>query len=114
MSDRIIYARGDPKTTQYVQQLNMIAGLVEVPTIMYLTSTHWGDVVAELDAQYRGMLMDPTKPAPWDLHPNKPIKIGQLTVVNSGTEDQEVCNLLNHHGAEIAAFGARRDALRTS
>jgi len=60
--------------------------------------------------------MDPTKPAPWDLHPTKPIQFGAhepfLTVINSGTEDQEVCNLLNEEPARVAAFRERRDKLR--
>ena len=112
----IIYVRGDPKTTRYVQQLLMISGLIERSSQMYVTATHWGDIQAELNAQYRDALTDPTKPAPWDLHPNKPMQLGSrepyLTVINSGTDDQEVCNMLNEHPAEVAAFSARRDKLR--
>lgn len=117
MSDgRIIYCRGDPKVTKYIRQLELISGLIERSTVMYVTAQHWGDIIAELDAQYGDVMMDPTKPAPWKLHPNKPLRFGMhdphLTVINSGTDDQTVCNLLNEKPAEVAAFGARRDKLR--
>ena len=112
----IIYKRGDPKTTQFVKQLNLIAGLIEASTNLYLTSTHWGDVIAELNAQYRDVLMDPTQPAPWDLNPNKPMRFGakdpHLTVINSGTDDEQVVYLLNNEAPMVEAFGRKRDALR--
>ena len=118
MRDRIIYARGDPKTTKFIPQLMLIAGLIECSTIMYVTSTHWGDLIAELNAQYRDALMDPTKPAPWDGDGRRAMQFGAkfpcLTVVNSGTEDQSVCNMLNEKPAEVANFGARRDKLRVA
>ena len=114
MPDQLIYAPGDPKTTQYVMLLMMASGLIEHSTNYYVTSTHWGAIIAELNAQYRDRLMDPTKPAPWDLNGNKAMKFGKddpcLTVINSGTEDQEVCNLLNDEPARVARWGARRDA----
>lgn len=113
----IIYAPNDPKTTSYIQRLNIIAGLIPVDTQYYVTSTHWGYIIAELNAQYRDLLMDKTKPAPWDLHPNKPMRFGAkspfLTVINSGTEDQSVCDLLNDEPARVAEFGARAERLRT-
>lgn len=117
MSDgRIVYARGDPRLTRHLEKLRLIASLIKVSTVIWLTATDWGELIAELDAQYGDAMMDPTKPAPWKLHPNQPFTIGRydprLTVINSGTEDQAVCNLLNEKPAEVAEFGARRDKLR--
>lgn len=113
----IIYKRGDPKTTQFVRQLYLIAALIEVTTHYYLTATHWGDVVAELNAQYRENLWDQTLPAPWDVKPNGPMQIGKkdpiLWVHNAGTDDEQVVYLLNNEQPMVEAFGKRRDALRT-
>jgi hypothetical protein len=94
-----------------------IWGLVDVTTKYYVTSSNWGEIIAELDAQYVDQMMDPTKPAPWKLHPNIPMKFGVkppfLYVINSGTEDQRVCNVLNNDEPLSALFGAKRDRLRT-
>lgn len=119
MSQPLIYVKGDPRCTKYLDQLRLIASLIDKSTVYYVTSIHWGEIIAELDAQYRDRLMDPAKPAPWDGEGgNRPIKIGVkepfLTVYNSGTEDQDVCNLLNDEPARIANFGARRDKLRVA
>ena len=114
------YGPGDPRVTGYLRKLKLIASLIERSTVIYLTSTQWGLLIAELDAQYGAPedMMDPTRPPPWRLHPNRPFGIGRhdpkLTVINSGTEDERVCNMLNTKPAEVAAFGARRDRLRTS
>lgn len=114
MADQIIYKPGDPKETRYVQQLLLISGLIGVSTSMWLTSTHYKAVMDEFEAQYRDALMDPTRPAPWDTRTDR-FQIGArepfLTVINSGTEDEEVVYLLNEEPARVAEFGARRDAL---
>jgi len=118
MSGQIIYIRGDPKMTKFVQQLYLISGLIEATTHYYVTATHWGDIVAESNAQYRDALMDPTRPAPWDINPNGPMKIGTkdpyLMVHNAGTDDEQVVYLLNNEQPMVETFGRKRDALRTS
>ncbi len=118
MSTPKIYIPGDPRSTEFVQQLFLIAGLVEATTHYYVTSTHWGQIVAELDAQYRPMLMDPTRPAPWDTAPNQPMRIGikdpYLMVHNAGTDDEQVVYLLNEQAPMVEAFGKKRDALRVA
>jgi len=50
MAQPIIYVRGDPKTTKYVQQLLLISGLIERSTKYYVTATHWGYIMDELNA----------------------------------------------------------------
>ena len=117
MSTPKVYLPGDPRTTQYVQQLFLISGLIEATTHYYVTAGDWGRIVAELDAQYRPMLMDQTKPAPWDAAPRGPMKIGTkdpyLMVHNAGTDDEQVVWLLNEQQPQVEAFGKKRDALRT-
>jgi hypothetical protein len=119
VSVEIIYKRGDPKTTQFMKQLQIIWGLIEVTTKYYVTATHWADIHAELDAQYSDPsgMMDPTRPPPWKQRPNMPMKFGLkepfLYVINSGTDDDQVVNLLNNEAPMVEAFGKKRDALRT-
>lgn len=115
---QIVYVRDHPSRTQYIRQLELISGLIARSTDMYVTAEHWGWIIDELNAQYRDALMDPTKPAPWDLHPNKPLEFGmhdpKLRVINAGTDDTQVVWMLNEAPAMVAEFGARRDKLRTA
>ncbi len=119
MTTQFLCVRGDPRTTTYIRRLERISGIIGRSTDMYVTAEHWGWIIAELDAQYSGpdALMDPTKPAPWKLHPNNPLVFGRhdpkLRVINSGTDDEKVVWLLNEAPAAVAEFGARRDRLRT-
>lgn len=106
-----IFIPGDPATTNYIQTLNTIAGLLERPSRMYLTSEHWTAIIRELDAQYMDLLMDPTKPPPWNS--GRPIQIGKLLVVNAGTNNQAVVNLKNQSEPGAINFQARKERLRT-
>jgi hypothetical protein len=108
----VIYLPGDPRTTMYVKQLNLIAGLVERETVMYITTDHWRKIQAELDAQYLDALMDPTGPIPWRV--SDTFKVGPLTVVNAGTDDQRVVNRKNADTPGAIDFIAKRDALRVA
>ncbi len=119
MSKQTVYVRDHPSRTLYYKQLELISGIIKVSTDFYVTAEHWGWIIAEFEAQYSDALMDPTKPAPWKLHPNAPFVIGVppnpvLRVINSGTDDEHVVWLLNEAPAAVAEFGARRDRLRTS
>ncbi len=117
MTIQYLVVRGDPRTTNYIRELELKSGLIKRSTDMYVTAEHWGWIIAELDAQYSDALMDPTKPAPWKLHPNMPLVFGRhdpkLRVINSGTDDEQVVWLLNEAPAMVAEFGVRRDRLRT-
>lgn len=109
-----LYVPGDPSETRFVQQLLLISGLIERSTKMYVTAKHWGQIIAELDAQYMDSLMDPTKPAPW--HGNRPMAFGidpQLLVLNAGTDDQLTVNALNHETPGAINFQAKIVRLRT-
>ena len=106
----MIYKPGDPKTTRFVKQIALIAGLVEHETVMYVTSTHWSWIVAELDAQYMDALMDTNGPIPWRIKDE--FKIGRLTVVNAGTENEFEVNRKNWATPGAIDFVAKRDALR--
>lgn len=108
----MIYLPGDPRTTMYVKQINLIAGLVERDSVMYVTTDHWCKIAAELDAQYLDSLMDPTRPIPW--RASDTFKIGHLTVVNAGTDDQRTVNRKNADTPGAIDFVARREALRTA
>lgn len=89
-----------------LRKLELIAGLVHpVPSTMFVTSTDWGRVAKETQ-QHLGSAI-PLRKGSFEM-----LLVGPLTVVNSGTEDQEVCNLLNRSYAEAANFAAKRDALR--
>jgi len=108
----MIYLPGHPSTTQYVKKLNLIAGLIERDTVMYVTSTHWREIAAELDAQYLDALLDPKGPIPWRV--SDTFKIGGLTVVNAGTESQAEVNRKNADTPGAVDFIAKRDALRVA
>lgn len=108
----MIYLPGDPRTTMYVKQLGVIAGLLARPSVMYITADHWQKIQAELDAQYLDALIDPKGPIPWRV--SDTFKIGGLTVVNAGTDDQRTVNRKNADTPGAIDFIARRDALRVA
>lgn len=108
----MIYLPGDPRTTQYVKKIALIEGLLERPTVMYVTSSHWREIAAELDAQYMDALMDPNGPVPWRVKDE--FKIGRLTVVNACTESQREVNKKNWETPGAMDFIAKRDALRVN
>ncbi len=111
----MILIPGDPRTTQYIPTLRTISGLIEHSSKMYLTAGDWRLLVAELDAQYKDALMDPTRPAPW--HNGNAFQIGVppnpvLTVINSGTDDDALVNRMNHETPGAIHFQARVQKLR--
>lgn len=100
---------GDPRKTQFVRLLQRVAALVEGPTVFFLTTTHWQQLAAELDAQYRkpeDVSRDPLTPANF-----KEVKWGNLTVRNAGTEDQGVVNYMNRDDVQRSFFVEKRAAL---
>lgn len=100
------------KETHFIKQLQTIAGLIgSTPSRMFVTSTHWGQIADEIKRQYAGSLMDPAGlPKPQNFGR---LKIGALMVINAGTEDQEVVNLMNEEDARSAQFQQRRAAFQT-
>jgi hypothetical protein len=97
--DRI--ASGQQSILDY---LDLVAGLVgKEGATLFLTSTNWSRLAEELILNSRA-----------DMNPRnfKVLKIRNLTVVNSGSEDQEACNEANTLHAEGAHFAWKRDNLR--
>lgn len=98
---------GDPRTTQVVRLLEKISGLCEpTPTVLFLTTTHWKQFAAELDAQYR----DADEVALNPLNPDnfKEARWGCLTVRNSGTDDQVVVNFMNEQDIQHSFIREKR------
>jgi len=97
--------------THFIKQLQTISALIAVPSRMFVTSTHWGQIAAEIKRQYASALADPSGlPTPKNFDR---LKIGMLTVINAGTEDGEVVNLMNEEDARNAQFQQRRTAFQT-
>jgi hypothetical protein len=81
-----------------------IAGIVgETPVTMFVTASEWAKLAKELEAITRA-------PNPQNF---RRLVLRNLTVVNSGSEDQEACNLLNVPEARKCDFQNRRQRLIT-
>ena len=83
-------------------------------TTVFLTSTDWAGVAAEVSAVPNLHTNKGHKPTKKNF---SRLNIGRLTAVNSGTEDQGVCDLLNaaeerkcDFRAKIERFGVRPEA----
>ena len=88
--------------------LKRISGLVyPVETKIFLTSADWAKVAAEVAAM-PGLATDKAGVAPTRSNFSR-LKIGRLTAINSGTEDQDVCNALNAPEEAKANFRAKHD-----
>lgn len=96
---------GDPSETEFVLQLWTIAGLIERNTQIYLTATHYGQVVEECWAQYN---------APRNNVPPYLIlgKSPQLTVFNAGTDDVAEVNRKNRDTPGAIDFQDKKEKLR--
>ena len=106
----MIYIPGDPRTTMYVKQIMVIASVVARKTVMYVTAQHWRLIAAELDAQYMDSLVDPKGPIPWRI--SSEFRIGKVTVVNAGTENEQTVNRMNEDTPGAVDYIDRREALR--
>jgi len=98
-----------------VDVLRRIAALVgeaNPPVRYFVSSTRWGNIAREMEMDFFNELADPTNlPNPDNF---KELKIGKgLLVINSGTEDEDVVNLVNRAEAERCNFAKKRDSLRT-
>jgi hypothetical protein len=77
-----------------VEKLRLIADLVHpVKTRVFLTTSNWARIAAEINLVYKDSLVMPSgKPTPKNF---REMVIRSTTFINSGTDDQDVCNLLN-------------------
>lgn len=84
-----------------LDRLLAIDALVERDTKMWLTSSMWAALALEV-----GMAEAGTNPQPGQF---EALKFRRLTVVNSGSEDEEMCHQLNRPDAERSGFAWKRD-----
>ncbi len=88
--------------------LKRISALVyPVDTTIWLTSGDWGKVAAEV-AALPDLRTDRARLTPTRRNFSR-LKIGRLTAVNSGTEDQDVCNALNAPEEAKSNFRSKHD-----
>ncbi len=91
-------------TGPMVAKFDQIAGIcAEIPTTMFITSSEWARLAAEVQ-----VLTKQVNPANF-----RRLILRNLTVVNSGSDDQLVCNLLNIPEARKCDFQNRRKRLVT-
>jgi hypothetical protein len=87
-----------PKVAKY----DNIAGLVgEVETVMFVTSSEWARLADEIQILTKQVNPDNFRR----------LRLRNLTVVNSGSEDQEAVNILNIPEARKCDFQNRRQRL---
>lgn len=80
--------------TRWQRVESILAAGRPLSKVAYVTSTEWGEIAKELEGFD---VMDPSKPG---IKPNpanfRQMRIGKcLLLRNAGTEDQDVCDLLN-------------------
>jgi hypothetical protein len=87
-----------------VRRLWVIAGLcAPTPSTMFVTATHWGQIAEELMREHGVRLSNRNFSV---------LLVGCLRVVNAGTEDKDVVDVMNEEYAP-ADFQAKRQALIT-
>ena len=95
------------RETRDLAFLKRVSGLVyPVYTTIYLTSTQWAGIAAEVAAM-PGLKTDRgRKPTRKNF---SQLQIGRLTAVNSTTEDQDVCDMLNAEQERLSNFREKHD-----
>lgn len=77
-----------------LEKLMLIAQLnYPTQTRVWLTTTNWGMIAAEINQTYRAELQ--TKGGMANAKNFKDLRFLSTTFINSGTDDQDVCNILN-------------------
>src|SRR5216684_2086765 len=90
-----------------LKHLEQVAGLIQCDTICFLTSTQWARLAAELPV---GSLTDKGRlPKPGNFSRLNIRARHILTVVNSGTEDEDVCRVANWEAERKSNFREARD-----
>lgn len=97
----------DEKNAPLLKKYHTIAGICDpaVQTTMFVTSTEWGQFVDELEKLPPEIFTDPTRKMTKATFSR--LSLGNLTVVNSGTEDQATCDAANMEAARKANFRNR-------
>jgi hypothetical protein len=99
---------GLPPGQFHLQVLHRMSALIgdlggAPPCRSYVTSTHYAAIFDELQANAPGPLVR----TDYGLIGNN------LIVINSGTEDQEIVNIMNREEAARVDFAGRRERLRS-
>lgn len=90
-----------------LNHLEQVAGLIQCDTTCFLTSTQWSRLAAELPVD---TLTDKGRmPTPGNFSRLNIRAKHILTVVNSGTEDEDVCRVANYEAERKANFREARD-----
>jgi hypothetical protein len=92
--------------TPLLDKLMATEALVEPGAKMWVTSTVWAALALEVG----GTKGDHPTPAPGEF---TSLKFRKLTVINSGSEDEEMCHRLNRGDAERSGFQWKREHWRT-
>lgn len=100
----------EPSEPNEIRKLMLVAALLSRPARMFVTSTKWAAIAREVRENHQADLE-----APWNLpHKGnfKRLVLGQLTVINAETEDEEAVNTANWF--EVPPdFRARVEGLNT-
>jgi len=110
--DRRLVREGAPTETNLLEEVTVIAALMDVPAKMYVSSTWWARFVAEMRAQCSANLRVPADAADWAALDS--VRMGQLTVINAGTDDQRIINLRNQFDPGAKDFRGKVERLRLS
>lgn len=88
-----------------IDRLMAVSALVEPGARMYVTATCWAALALEIGSA-KGEHPEPT--------PDNfgAIRFGKLLVINSGSEDEEMCHRLNRGDAERSGFQWKREHWR--
>ncbi len=113
-----IFGKEAIDTNNVIRHIMTVAALVApVHTVMFLTSTHWGQLI---DAVKKHA---PAAPGLTDDRFKRSLVVGNdctcckparpyLEVRNSGSEDQDAVDMANDKAAELSGFAWKRDAWR--
>lgn len=99
-------AEREIRNLAFLQRISAI--VYPVHTTIFLTSTQWAGVAREASALKGLKTSKGRKPTPRNF---SQLQIGRLTAVNSTTEDQDVCDMLNAEQERLSDFRAKHDRL---
>jgi hypothetical protein len=77
-----------------IEKCRLIADLCHpVQVRVFVTTSNWARIAGDIATNYKHSLVMPSgKPTPRNF---RSFKVRSVTFVNSGTDDQDVCNILN-------------------
>lgn len=83
----------DPRAPNDLRQCEIVARLLDVPAVMFVTSTRFGRIVQQMSDPESGYVFrDPVRPTPQNCDR---LQFGLLTVANAKTEDEQAVETAN-------------------